>query len=87
MSTITTLKPLVLAIMLASLAACGGGGDDAPSPQVTPTPTPTPTPVLDTQKLPPLKMMLLCYAVEKNQVLKATITTYRYQHMDVCRCE
>ncbi|MBL0230753.1 MAG: CotH kinase family protein [Moraxellaceae bacterium] len=75
MSTITTLKPLVLAIMLASLAACGGGGDDAPSPQVTPTPTPTPTPVLDTQEAAAIKDDVAVYAVEKNQVLKATVTT------------
>ena len=75
MSTITTLKPLVLAIMLASLAAWGGGGDDAPSPQVTPTPTPTPTPVLDTQEAAAIKDDVAVYAVEKNQVLKATVTT------------
>ena len=75
MSKITAIKPLVSAMMLASLMACGGGGDDAPSPQVTPTPTPTPTPVLDTQEAAAIKDDVAVYAVEKNQVLKATVTT------------
>ena len=77
MSTITTLKPLVLAIMFASLMACGGGGGDSmATTNNAPTPDPKPTtPVLAAEEAAAIKDDPAVYDVEKNQVLTATVTT------------
>lgn len=71
---------LAVAIVMAmSLAACGGGGgDDSVSSSTNNTQNPTPVPVTSvfaSEEAIAVKDNTAVYAVEKNQVLQATVTT------------
>lgn len=68
-----TVKPLFMTAVAMSLVACGGGGGDS-NTTVAPIVTPT-TPVLAIEEAAAVKDNPSVYAVEKNEVLTATVTT------------
>lgn len=69
-----TIKPLGIAVLTSSLMACGGGGDSSTPSNSVVTPA-TLTPVLATDEALAIQDNPAVYAVEKNQVIKATIIT------------
>lgn len=70
-----TMMPVLVATVAASLVACGGGGGDSSNSVTPPVVITPPVDILATEEANAIKDNTSVYAVEKNQVLTATVTT------------